>query len=301
MRRRLPPLNSLRAFEAAAHHLSFTKAAAELNVTPAAISHQVKALEELAGTPLFVRLTRALALTDRGRSALPALTEAFDRLAEGAGLLTGGPETDVFTITTAPSFAAKWLVPRLDDFQELNPGLKVRIDAAMDVVDLRREGIDVAIRYGRGDYPGYHADRLFEQEVFPVCSPKLMTGAHPLNGPADLAHHTLLHSGYTTARNPSYSDWRMWLKLAGATDVDWRKGPEFSPETMAVQAALEGHGVALINTSLVSDDLASGKLVRPFKLGIPTGFAYYLVIPDETVTRPVVSAFRTWILDQACS
>ncbi|NQU57440.1 MAG: transcriptional regulator GcvA [Rhodospirillales bacterium] len=300
MSRRLPPLNALRAFEAAARHLSFTKAAAELNVTPAAISHQVKALEEITGVPLFKRLTRALALSERGRAALPALSDGFDLLAEAATQLTDAQEIDVFTITTAPSFAARWLVPRLDEFQELHPDIKVRIDASLTLVDLRRDGVDVAIRYGLGDYPGHHAERLFEEEVFPVCSPKLMGGAHPLHTPEDLAHHTLLHSG-SAVSDWAYPDWRMWLKSAGAADVDWRKGPEFSLEDMAVQAALAGHGVALVNTSLVSDDLASGALVRPFALGLQTNFAYYLVIPTQSTNRPPVMAFRKWLLGIACS
>ncbi len=300
MSRRLPPLNSLRAFEAAARHLSFTKAADELNVTPAAISHQVKALEDSTGAPLFIRLTRALKLTDRGRAALPVLSDGFDALAEAAEMLSGDGEQEVFTVTASPSFAAKWLVPRLDDFQEKNPGIKVRIDASLGLVDLRRDGVDVAIRYGGGNYPGLNAERLFDEEVFPVCSPKLMGGPQPLSRPEDLVHHTLLHNGYA-AGDPLYPDWRMWLKSAGLKAVDWRKGPEFSLENMAVQAALEGHGVALINSTLVGDDLASGRLVRPFKLGIPTAFAYYLVIPSETIGRPAVSAFRGWLLEAVSS
>lgn len=300
MSRRLPPLNALRAFEAAARHLSFTKAAAELNVTAAAISHQVKGLEEITGVPLFKRLTRALALSARGKAALPALSEGFDMLADAAAQLSGGDDIDVLTVTTAPSFAAKWLVPRLDDFQEENPDTKVRIDASMDLVDLRRDGVDVAIRYGCGDYPGHHTDHLFEEEIFPVCSPQLMAGLHPLNSPENLIYHTLLHVGFA-ADNQYYPDWRMWLKSAGITGVDWRKGPEFSLENMAVQAAQEGHGVALVNSSLVRDDLASGALVRPFDLGIQTDCAYYLVIPEESMGRPTVSAFRKWLLGLACS
>ena len=299
MLRRLPPLNSLRAFEAAARHLSFTRAADELNVTPAAISHQVKALEESAGGPLFIRLTRALKLTDRGRAALPVLSDGFDLLAEAAGILAGKDDQDVLTITASPSFASKWLVPRIDDFQELNPDIKVRIDASLGLIDLRRDGVDAGIRYGGGDYPGLDSYRLFEEEVFPVCSPKLLTGPHPLIAPDDLVHHTLLHNGYS-AGDPSYPDWRMWLKTVGVTGVDWRKGPEFSLENMAVQAALEGHGVALVNSTLVRDDLASGELVRPFELGIATGFSYHLVVPKENLNRPAVSAFRRWLL-KSCS
>jgi LysR family glycine cleavage system transcriptional activator len=300
MPRRLPPLNALRAFEAAARHLSFTKAAQELNVTPAAISHQVKGLEEITGAPLFKRLTRALALSARGKAALPALSEGFDMLAEASAILVDGDELEIFTLSAAPSFAAKWLVPRLDDFQEANPDTKVRIDASLGLVDLRRDGIDVAIRYGSGDYPGHHTDRLFDEEIFPVCSPQLMAGLHPLNSPENLIYHTLLHAGYAV-HNQAYPDWRMWLKSAGVKGVDWRKGPEFSLENMAVQAAVEGHGVALVNTLLVLDDLNSGSLVRPFDLGIETDLAYYLVIPEESMDRPTVSAFRKWLLDLSCS
>ena len=300
MSRRLPPLNALRTFESAARHLSFTKAAEELNVTPAAISHQVKSLEEIAGAPLFKRLTRALRLTDTGQAALPLLTDGFDMLADGAEVLTGGGEDDVFTVTTAPSFAVRWLVPRLDEFQEKNPDIKVRLDASMAVVNLRRDGVDVAIRYGSGDYPGHYVERLYEEEMFAVCSPKLMEGPHPLNTPDDLVHHTLLHAGYAL-NNPAYPDWRMWLKSAGVTGVDWRKGPEFSLEDMAVQAAVRGSGVALVNTSLVSDDLASGSLIRPFDLSLPTDFCYYLVIPHESLERPSVKAFKEWILNATCS
>lgn len=300
MSRRLPPLNALRAFEAVARHLSFSKAAEELNVTPAAVSHQVKALEDFAGNPLFRRLTRAIRLTEHGRAALPHLTEGFDFLADGAALLSGDEEPDVFTVTTPPSFAARWLVPRLDNFQERNPDIKVRLDASMAVVDLRRDGIDVAIRYGGGDYPGHQVDRLFDEEMFPVCSPQLMNGPHPLKEPQDLVHHTLLHAGYAL-NNPAYPDWRMWLKSAGVTNVDWRKGPEFSLENMAVQAAMQGHGVALVNTSLTKDDLEAGNLVRPFALSVPTEFSYYLVVPSENVDVPAVHAFREWILGLSCS
>ncbi len=269
-------------------------------MTPAAISHQVKALEQHVGGLLFDRLTRALRLTDRGRAALPGLSEGFDLLARAAETLTGGTELDVLTLTTAPAFAAKWLVPRLDDFQSLNPDIKVRIDASIGVVDLGRDGVDVAIRYGRGNYRGHSAERLFEEEVFPVCSPKLMTGPHALNKPQNLAHHTLLHAGHA-ARDSSYPEWRMWLKSAGINNVDWRRGPEFSHENMAVQAALEGHGVALVNSSLVRDDLAAGGLVRPFELGIAMDFAYYLVIPDGNQDKPAIKAFRHWLLDIICS
>ena len=291
----LPPLNALRAFVVTAQHLSFTKAANELHVTPAAVSHQVKILEEFVGVPLFQRLTRAIRLTEQGQSALPILSEGFDLLAEGAKELYGTGDQNVLTVSATPSFAAQWLVPRLAEFQELNPEIKIRIDASVEIVNLRRDAVDVAIRWGSGDYPGHSSDRLFQDEVFPVCSPKLLTGLHPLKTPQDLVHHTLLHSG-GVINNVSYAEWPMWLKLAGAEEVDWRKGPEFSVENMALQAAIEGHGVALINTSLVRDDLASGRLVQPFEEVMPTDFSYHLVIPDEYCSRPAIRAFREWLL-----
>ena len=291
----LPPLNALRAFVVTAKHLSFTKAANELHVTPAAVSHQVKILEEFVGTPLFHRLTRAIRLTEQGQAALPILSDGFNLLAEGAKELSGSRDQNVLTVSATPSFAAQWLVPRLAEFQELNPEIKIRIDASAEIVNLRRDAVDVAIRWGSGDYPGHSSDRLFQDEVFPVCSPKLLTGPHPLKTPHDLVHHTLLHSG-SVINNVSYAEWSMWLKLAGAEEVDWRKGPEFSVENMALQAAIEGHGVALINTSLVRDDLASGRLVQPFEEVMPTDFSYHLVIPDEYCNRPAIRAFREWLL-----
>ncbi len=299
MSRRLPPLNALRAFEAAARHLSFTKAAEELNVTPAAVSHQVKALEDSAGGPLFKRLTRALKLTDRGRSTLPHLSEGFDRLEDGAKLLSQSRERNVLVVTTAPTFAAKWLMPRLDSFQQANPDLNIRLDATVAAVDLRRDEVDIAIRFGTGDYPGYRVDTLFNEEVFPVCSPALLAGACDLT-PSDLADYTLLHTSF--AATTGYRvDWRMWLKTVGAKNVDWQRGPVFSDDTLTAQAALMGQGVALMNGAAVRDDLREGRLVRPFDQSMESDFAYYLLSPQETTDDPAISAFREWILSEARS
>jgi LysR family transcriptional regulator, glycine cleavage system transcriptional activator len=297
MTNQLPPLNSLRAFVHAARHLSFTKAAEDLHVTPAAVSHQVKLLEEFIGAPLFHRLTRALRLTDRGKVALPVLAGGFDKLAEGAALLLEGQDQDVLTLSSTPSFTAQWLVPRLADFQDHNPDIKVRIDANIEVIDLRKEGIDAAIRWGSGDYPGHEVHRLFDEEIFPVCSPALLRGEHPLRQPGDLVHHTLLHASSVVGQL-SYADWRMWLKLADAPDVNWRKGPEFSVENLAVQAAVEGHGVALVITSLVRDNLASGSLVRPFDQVIGTDLGYFFVTPKAASNNPVVRTFREWLMNK---
>ena len=297
MARPLPPLNALRAFESAGRHLSFTKAAAELNVTPAAISHQVKALEELLEVPLFRRLTRALRLTDAGQAALPTLSQGFDKLAQGVEQMRAHCESGVLTISVSPSFGAMWLVPRLERFRSRHPDIEIRIDGTDRLVDLARDDADVAVRYGPGGYNGVRLDCLFSQVNTPVCSPALLSGEHPLGQPDDLRHHTLLHVDWKDAE----ASWRMWLLAAGLHDIDPTRGPRFTMENMAVQAALDGHGVALIGDILVADDLAAGRLVRPFdpSLSTPLKFSYYLLSAKDSAEQPKVAAFRDWLLEEA--
>ena len=300
MSRKLPPLNALKAFEAAARHLSFAKAAEELNVTPAAISHQIKSLEATLGVVLFRRMTRSLLLTERGQAALPILREGFDKLAEGAEQLRrpdgGGP----LTVSVVPSFGAKWLVPRLERFRAAHPDIEIRIDATDTIANFARDGVDVGLRYGTGNYPGLRVDRLMTERTMPVCSPKLLEGAHPLCRPEDLAHHTLLHVEWQTL-DESVPNWRMWLLAAGVEGVDPERGPRFSMETMVVQAAIEGHGVALIGDVLVQDDIDAGRLVRPFDVSLsePQAFAYYVVSPEATAEQPKVADFRRWVIEEA--
>ena len=297
MARSLPSLNALRAFESAGRHLSFTKAAAELNVTPAAIGHQVKALEELIGVPLFRRRTRALRLTDAGQAALPTLGQGFDKLAQGVEQMRAHSESGVLTISVSPSFGAMWLVPRLEDFRSRHPEIEIRIDGTDRRVDLVRDDADVALRYGPGGYTGVQVDWLFSQVNTPVCSPALLSGEHPLRQPDDLRHHTLLHIDWKDAE----ASWRMWLLAAGLHDIDPTRGPRFTMENMAVQAALDGQGVALIGDVLVADDLASGRLVRPFdpSLSTPLTFSYYLLSAKDSAEQPKVAAFRDWLLEEA--
>ena len=297
MARPLPPLNALRAFESAGRHLSFTKAAAELNVTPAAISHQVKALEELLEVPLFRRLTRALRLTDAGQAALPTLSQGFDKLAQGVGQMRAHCESGVLTISVSPSFGAMWLVPRLEHFRSRHPDIEIRIDGTDRLVDLARDNVDVALRYGPGGYNGVRIDWLFSQVNTPVCSPALLSGEHPLGQPDDLRHHTLLHVDWKDAE----ATWRMWLLAAGLHDIDPTRGPRFTEENMAVQAAFDGHGVALIGDILVADHLAAGRLVRPFdpSLSTPLTFSYYLLSAKDSAEQPKVAAFRDWLLEEA--
>ncbi len=296
MPRPLPPLNALRAFESAGRHLSFTKAAAELNVTPAAISHQVKALEALLEVPLFRRLTRALRLTNAGRAALPALSQGFDKLAQGVEQLRAHCESGVLTISVSPSFGALWLVPRLEHFRSRHPDIEIRIDGTDRLVDVARDDADVAVRYGPGGYNGVRVDHLFSQVNTPVCSPALLCGEHSLRKPDDLRHHTLLHVDWKDAE----ASWRMWLLAAGLHDIDPTRGPRFTMENMAVQAALDGQGVALIGDILVADDLAAGRLVRPFdpSLSTPLKFSFYLLSAKDSAERPKVAAFRDWLLEE---
>jgi LysR family glycine cleavage system transcriptional activator len=300
MARKLPPLNGLRAFEAAARNLSFTRAAEELHVTPAAVSQQVKSLESYFGVRLFKRLTRALSLTDAGKAVLPLLRDAFDQLAEADRVIRNRRDDRVLVVSVAPSFAAKWLVPRLSSFSKACPDYELRIDATDRLADFDRDGIDAALRYGLGDYPGLTVVCLLEELVEPVCSPALLEGKAPLRRPSDLRHHTLIHM-QPHSDTDAAPNWAMWLKAAGVDDVDPHRGPRFSMESLAVQAAIEGQGVALVAGALVTDDIDKGRLVRPFpeSAGSKTRFCYYLVYPSHDEASPKLVAFRDWVIQQA--
>ena len=300
MARRLPPLNALRAFEAAGRHLSFTKAAEELHVTPAAISHQVKALEDTLGVKLFRRLTRGLLLTDAGQSCLPGLGEGFDRMAAALEGLGGLEDGGVLTVSVLQSLAAKWLVPRLDRFHDAYPDIDLRVSSTIRLVDFARDDVDLAIRYGLGRWTGLQADLLRTEELFPVCSPALLEGPHPLKEPDDLRHHTLLHDeSWKVVFIGEFPEWGTWLEAAGVRDIDPTHGPGLSPSVMVIQAAIDGQGVALGRSVLVEADLAEGRLVKPFELTIPLDYAYYVVCPENTAERPKVAAFRQWVMEEA--
>lgn len=288
---RLPTLNALRAFEAAGRHLSFTRAAEELHVTQAAISHQIKSLEAQLGIRMFRRGPRGLLLTDAGQFYLPEVREAFQRLTAATERLLEDEARGAITVSVLPSFAARWLVPRLSRFREVEPDIEVRVSADDRLADFDRDDIDVAIRYGRGDYPSLRADRFLTEELFPVCSPALLARA-PLSRPEDLGHHTLLHDDMRM-------DWAMWLMAAGVEGVDPRRGPSFNDSSMVLQAAVDGQGVALGRSALALDDLTAGRLVRPFTFSLPAEYAYYIVCPERTAERPSIRAFREWLLTQA--
>lgn len=292
MARRLPPLNAVRAFEAAARHLSFTKAAKELHVTQAAISHQVKALEAYLGIKLFRRLNRALVLTEEGQTYLPPVKRIFDHLYDATRRLTENEARGKLTVSVIPSFAARWLVPRLGRFREAQPDIDVRVAPSGHLVDFAREDVDLGIRYGRGRYPGLRVERLMTEDILPVCSPALLEGSRPLKRPSDLRHHTLLH-------DEGHAEWRTWLLAAGVDDVDATRGTVFTDSGMLIQAAVAGQGVALARGALAADDLASGRLVRPFDFNLPAEFAYYIVCPEATADQPKVVAFREWLLQES--
>ena len=298
MTQRLPSLNALRAFEAAARHRSLTNAARELNVTPAAISHQIKALEADLGVALLTRVKGEFRLSEAARAALPGLRAGFDQITEAARRLRGGQADRFLTISVGPTFATTWLVRRLGGFKKVCPDIDVRLETSDRLADFARDGVDVGIRFGRGTYPGCASIRLFDEEIYPVCSPDLMDNGPPLATPADLASYTLLHVDWTPGGGSETLDWEMWLRAAGARGVDHARGQRFSHSSVALQMAMGGQGVALGSNSLASDDLKAGRLVRLFDVALPVSFAYYLTYPEETADSPKVIAFRDWILSQ---
>jgi LysR family transcriptional regulator, glycine cleavage system transcriptional activator len=314
MASRLPPLNALKAFEASARHLSVKKAAAELSVTPAAVSHQIKALEDYLGVQLFHRRNRSLELTEAARAGLPKLREGFDSLAQAVERLRVHKGGGMLMVSAAPSFAARWLMPRLHRFLETKPDIDVRVSARLrqPTSDVRRPGraeratleawladSDIAILYGRGDYPDFKVDKLIPLSVTPICSPRLVTHPqHPLLRPEDLKHHLLLHDD-TGDLYDGISFWEVWLKAAGVGDVDLKRGPHFSHAVLAFEAAIEGHGVVATMPVLAETDLHSARLVTPFALHVPLPASYYLVCRPDAATRPDVAAFREWLLEEA--
>jgi LysR family transcriptional regulator, glycine cleavage system transcriptional activator len=298
MNSHLPPLSALRAFEAAARHMSFTRAADELHVTPAAISHQIHALEEDLGVRLFHRLSRSIELTASAKVLLPGLTEAFAGIQSAVRRLRAHNDTGTLTVTASPSFAAKWLVLRLHRFQEQCSEIDVRISATDEVVDLTKGDFDIAIRYGAGNYPGLDIELLFTNEVFPACSPQLLTTGPPLRTPDDLLLHNLIYD-QAIERDPLAPTWPMWLKAAGVKDVPAAAGLSFSNMYLALDAAIAGHGVVLAQSTIAAADLAAGRLVRLFTLALPDQFAYYIVAAPGALERPKVRAFRDWLRCEA--
>jgi LysR family glycine cleavage system transcriptional activator len=290
----LPSLNGLRAFEAAARLLSFTRAAAELNVTQTAISHQIRRLEDQIGIKLFIRQNRTLVLTREALDYLPSVSSAFEDLRRATAKLRRTEREGRLTVSTTASLATKWLVSRVAAFQDANPGMEVRISTSTHLVDFHREEVDIAVRYGRGSWPGLRAHWLMAERLFPVCSPGLLTDVKPLREPADLAHHTLIHT--TVWRD----DWGLWLTAAGLPhSIAARRGLTFDLSFMAIQAAVEGLGVALGRVHLVEADIAAGRLIAPFDTVLPQDAGYYVVSPEATADTPKIALFRDWLIASA--
>jgi LysR family transcriptional regulator, glycine cleavage system transcriptional activator len=291
MQKKLPPLNALRAFEAGARHLSFTKAAAELHVTQAAVSHQVKALEAHLGYPLFKRMTRKLGLTEQGRVLFPVVSEAFLRIAEAADDLRGAGDSRTLSVSVTPAFGAKWLVYRLPRFWQKHPDIDLKVHHSIACADLRYDDVDIAIRFGAGRWDGLESEFVVRVDYTPVCSPALLQGSHPLKCPGDLRHHTLLHED-------DYDGWTQWLAVAGVSDVDPRRGPVMDDMTVILQTAVDGGGVALGKLTMVERDLAAGTLVKPFDITVLTDLGYHLVYLPGALEREKVRVFRDFIMEE---
>lgn len=298
---RLPALNALRAFEAAARHLSFTRAAEELNVTPGAISQQIRQLEEFSGAPLFRRTGRQVLLTDAGQSALPLLTNAFELMAEAVHHMKAPARRDRLMISSAPSFAAKWLAQRLESFQLAHPEAEVWVSADLALTDFNSTDIDLAVRYGRGGYDGLRVEKIMPEAVLPVCSPELLKGPKALNTPEDLAHHVLLHDE-GPEHDPTAPDWKSWLAARNVTNVDPTRGPRFNQSSLVVEAAAAGRGVALAKRAIAAGDLESGRLVAPFADGTEDiDFAYWIVWPKWRTPSKLARSFIAWLKAEAAS
>jgi LysR family glycine cleavage system transcriptional activator len=294
MPRRLPSLNAVRAFEAAARHESFTRGAEELCVTQGAVSHQVKALEAELGLKLFNRERQRLVITEAGRDYLNVVRDAFDRIALGTERLLQREKSGVLTVSTSPDFAAKWLVHRLGQFSEVFPEIELRVSATLHHVDFAREDVDLAVRHGDGHWPGLHVVRLCSEELFPVCSPRLASDDRPLRQQADLLAFPLLHLD-------DRKDWSKYLEAAGVADAEVLHGPVLNRASMVIDAAVDGQGVTLARTTLAAWDLINGRLIRPLALALPLVKSYWIVCPKATATLPKITTFRDWLLAEAAA
>jgi LysR family transcriptional regulator, glycine cleavage system transcriptional activator len=311
---RLPPLNALRAFEVAARHLSFKHAAEELCVTPTAVSHQIKQLEEFLGLELFHRLTRSLELTPEGEAMLPKVREGLESFAAAVECTRQSLAKDRLVVVSPPSFATRWLVPRLKGFAKTEPKVELHVVSSLNAidseqsgaarifenVDLREGDSQVAICFGTGSYPGFHVDRILSSGYVAVCSPKLLEGPHPLREPGDVRFHPLIHDD-TIANERIRPTWAEWLQQAGVAGVDANAGPHFRDSGLALVAANDGLGIALASKPLAATEVAAGRLVAPFRVFIRQQLSYYLVTPEAVSTRAPVEAFRRWLLAEAAA
>ena len=295
MSRRSVPLNGLRAFEAAARHLSFAKGADELHVTPAAISQQIRSLEEFLGQPLFIRGSRGIELSLAGKACLPHLQSAFDQIDFAVSSACTVGESRPLTIRASPCVATKWLLPRLPEFQAAFPDIEIAVSASSQIQEFRPSEMDMILRVRCGTFNGLTTERVLTESVFPVCSPTLRERI-PLDSPADLERHTLLHDD-TMAKVETFPDWARWLDFAGVPQLATTRGHRFSLSTLAIDATVGGRGVALGRSALVEPDLDEGRLVRPFDLHYPVTHDYFLIYPKDSPNIEPMMAFRDWVID----
>ena len=295
-------LNALRAFEASARHQSFSAAAAELHVTPAAVGQLVRTLEDWLGTPLFLRGSSGrarLVATESAERALPDIRAGLDRLALGLERLKEGSTSGVLTVTVSPAFASKWLLPRIDRFQTAWPDTDVRLDTSLKPVDFVAQRVDAGVRYGSGSWAGLTAEKLMDEEVYPVCSPELLRQHGRLRKPSDLARETLIHD-LSMDGQTGFPTWSAWLQKAGVRNVATTRGMKINNSAAVLQAAIEGQGVALARSVMVRDDLTTGRLVRLFpEISFASALAYYVVYRPECASLPRLVAFRDWLLKEA--
>lgn len=291
-------LNALRAFEAAARHLSFVAAAEELHVTPSAISQQVRTLEDYLGTKLFVRTPTGVSLTPQAVEAYPEVQKGLAHLAAALGRMKGDYHDGVVTLTVPISFAAKWLMPRIDRFREAHPDLDLRLDTSNRLSDFAAEGIDLGVRYGFGQYPGLESEKLLDEEVFPVCSPALLAPDESSLPVERLRTMTLIHDTAIDF-DPAFPNWRTWLAAHGVTGVDASRGLQFNSTVLAIQAAVDGQGVALGRSVAVAADIAAGRLVRPFAGVQATRCGYHVLHLPGALDHPKIRAVRDWLFAEA--
>lgn len=296
--RRLPPLNALRAFEAAARRLNFSQAAEELSVTPGAVSQQIRLLEQHAGGALFSRDGRQVALTALGAELYPLLRDGFEHLHRAADLIYRPARRRSLTVSVPPSFAARWLAPRMARFAAAHPEIEVWVSADMRLSDVAGGRVDVAVRYGRGHYPDVRSQRLLDADVIPVCSPALLDGPDPLRKPADLARHVLIHTRAGSVEEPR-PDWRQWLAARGLDHIDGEAGPRFDQTVLALETAAHGRGVALAPHAFVTADLASGRLAAPFPDGLLRTDSAYHVLTRRGAVPEEARRFVRWLTEEA--
>jgi LysR family glycine cleavage system transcriptional activator len=292
MTRRIPPFSAIRAFEAAARHLSFRRAAEDLHVTPSAISHQVKALEQYLGVALFRRKPQGVNLTDAGKTYLPLVGGALDRIASASERLKSDGLSGPLTVGMSSAFATRWMVPRLGHFRDTFPNIDLRLTTVVPPVDFARDDVDAGLRFGQGGWQDVIAHRFASSVLFPVCSPKLTFGETPLRTPEDLRHHSLIHFDHC-------EEWSNWLARAGVSGVDASRGPHFDDCNVFFQALIDGHGVGLSLSALAAPDLEAGRLVVPFDVNVMPTAWYYFVYPKASADRPKIIAFRDWLLDES--